>query len=40
VAYYQLSDDEFDAAHPPVRFGDVLQHMSGGRWDPYGPGDF
>lgn len=40
AAYYQLSDAEFNAAHPPVRFADVLEHMAGGRWDPYGPGDF
>lgn len=40
AAYYQLSDAEFAEAHPPVRFGGVLEAMSGGRWDPYGPGDF
>jgi hypothetical protein len=34
VAAYQLSDQEFDQAHPPVTFRQVLEDLSSGRVAP------
>lgn len=34
VAYYQLSDDEFDQAVPRVTFAEVLEGLSSGRLEP------
>lgn len=34
AAWYQVSDDEFDQAVPPVTFRDVLVGLSGGALEP------